>query len=303
MNKINEESQYTLPKVYLDYLEYSDLTPQTRHQQMKAVKRILYRLHNYLEKTNLDLDKLTIDHIDAFLAELNVPYARSTQSLHRSYIRGFLSYLYYQRGILKRNLAPLVVGPPLYGQNKPPCFLRPEEIKKLFENIQLSNHGGLQTYAMLHLAYTLGLRPKEISLITLDDINFSQGYISLKNRKADNPMTLPLSEPTLKAIAAYIVGGRPKSEQRYLFLNINKPDTPVTSNKVSRILGDLMKKAGFNKATAYWLRHTYAQNMLENGASIFEIKEMMGHDRIESSENYIHVHINMMRKVLFNETI
>jgi site-specific recombinase XerD len=63
-----------------------------------------------------------------------------------------------------------------------------------------------------------------------------------------------------------------------------------------------MRKANL-PSTAYWLRHTYAQNLLVGGASIFEIKEMMGHDRIESTKRYLHIHINLMRKVLFDETI
>ena len=55
-------------------------------------------------------------------------------------------------------------------------------------------------------------------------------------------------------------------------------------------------------STAYWLRHTYAQNLLEAGSSIFEIKEMLGHDKIESTKLYLHVHLKLMRKVLFDET-
>ena len=56
-------------------------------------------------------------------------------------------------------------------------------------------------------------------------------------------------------------------------------------------------------STAYWLRHTYAQNLLESGVTIFEIMEMMGHDKIESTKNYLHVHVKLMRKVLFHEEI
>ncbi len=61
-----------------------------------------------------------------------------------------------------------------------------------------------------------------------------------------------------------------------------------------------VRKAGL-RSSAYWLRHTYAQNLLESGASIFEIKEMLGHDKIESTKLYLHVHIKLMRKVLFDE--
>jgi len=63
-----------------------------------------------------------------------------------------------------------------------------------------------------------------------------------------------------------------------------------------------MKKAGI-PGSAYWLRHTYAQNLLETGVTIYEIKEMLGHDKIESTRSYLHVHTKMMREVLFDETL
>ena len=63
-----------------------------------------------------------------------------------------------------------------------------------------------------------------------------------------------------------------------------------------------MKHSGLN-ASAYWMRHTYAQNLLEAGASIFDIKEMLGHDKIESTKRYLHVHTKLMRQVLFDETL
>ncbi len=76
----------------------------------------------------------------------------------------------------------------------------------------------------------------------------------------------------------------------------------MSPNAVGYNISNAMKKAGL-EASAYWLRHTYAQNMLEAGATIFEIKEMLGHDKIESTKIYLQVHPQMMRQVLFNETL
>jgi site-specific recombinase XerD len=64
----------------------------------------------------------------------------------------------------------------------------------------------------------------------------------------------------------------------------------------------IMKKAGL-AASGYWLRHTYAQNLLQMGRSVFEIKEMLGHDNIDSTAVYLHINTELMRKVLFNETL
>jgi site-specific recombinase XerD len=155
---------------------------------------------------------------------------------------------------------------------------------------------------MLHLAYSLGLRPKEISLIKLDDIRFSSSEIRIPDRKNTGPITLPLPKDTLKAIAAYIIGARPNYNHRALFLRFCAPYGPLCPAVVSRNISRYIHKVN-PQASAYWLRHTYAQNLLESGASIFEIKEMLGHESIQSTEKYLRIHLNLMRRVILNESI
>jgi site-specific recombinase XerD len=217
-------------------------------------------------------------------------------------IRGFLRYLYQERKIIKRNLAPLVVGAPMFARAKPPTFLRPHEVQKLFAGIDLSTPANIRTCAMLHLAYTLGLRPDEICSISLDDISFGRGELSVRNRKTNNPVILPIPEVVIKAIAAYMIGVRPESEHRTLFLSLHPPFGPISPTALNHHIKTLMHKVDL-PATAYWLRHTYAQNLLEAGASIYEIKEMLGHDSIESTRKYLHIHIKLMRKVIFDEDL
>jgi site-specific recombinase XerD len=209
--------------------------------------------------------------------------------------------LYHERNIIKRNLAPFVVGRREYAQAKPPNFLRPEEVKKLFAGLTIGSASDIRTYALVQLAYTMGLRPKEISKISLDNISFSTQQLKVTDRKGKNPVELPISEHTVKAIAAYVVRARPKSEHRHVFLTMLLPFRPMSPNLVGHHITKAMRNSGL-LSTAYWLRHTYAQNLLEAGCSIFEIKEMLGHDKIESTKLYLHVHIKLMRKVLFDET-
>jgi site-specific recombinase XerD len=104
----------------------------------------------------------------------------------------------------------------------------------------------------------------------------------------------------LKAISAYMIGARPKSKCRTLFLSHQSPHGPLCAAAVAYYMTAAIRETGLN-GTAYWLRHTYAQNLLESGASIYQIKEMLGHDKIESTKVYLHVHIKLMRKVLFDE--
>jgi site-specific recombinase XerD len=203
---------------------------------------------------------------------------------------------------LPSNLAPLIVGAPRFSKAKPPNFLRPCELKRLFAGLKLSSASDLRTYAMVHLAYTLGLRPCEISSIRLDDIFFKDAELCIRTRKNNKPTRLPVPEETIKAIAAYLVGGRPKSKHRRMFLTLQPPFRPMSQNTVTQAINGCMKKNGI-PLSAYCLRHTYAQNLLEAGLSIYEIKEMMGHDSIESTKQYLHVHIKLMRGVLFDETL
>ena len=111
-----------------------------------------------------------------------------------------------------------------------------------------------------------------------------------------------MPEEAVKAIAAYLIGGRPKSRHRTLFLSFNAPFGPISTVVLNTHIKTLMRQVNL-PSSVYWLRHTYAQNLLEAGASIYEIKEMMGHDSIESTQAYLQVDIKLMRKVLFDETL
>ncbi|MCP3888723.1 MAG: tyrosine-type recombinase/integrase, partial [Desulfobulbaceae bacterium] len=110
--------------------------------------------------------------------------------------------------------------------------------------------------AMVHIAYTMALRPQEISRLTLDDIAFSKAEMNVRYRKAGLPVTMPIPQKTLKAIVAYLVGGRLENDCRELFLQCCRPYRPVSSPTVCYTIKSCMQKAGLpEEATAYWLRH------------------------------------------------
>ena len=134
---------------------------------------MLTSFNTYLDKKDIPLRSLKIEHLDAFMRSFTVK--NNTRKLYRTILRGFVRYLYYQKGIIKKDLASLLVSPRLIEDQKPPKFLRPREVKSLFSNLKLSTPADIRIYAMVYLAYSLGLRPVEISLITFDDISFSEG--------------------------------------------------------------------------------------------------------------------------------
>jgi integrase/recombinase XerD len=281
-----KKPQSPLPDIYEHYFVY---LAQSRQPSF----------HQYLKSHDLTLAKINIEHLDAFMASFKL--SQNTRKTYRYHLRGFLKYLYHERRIIKRDLAPLLLGPPQFAQRKLPKFLRPKQVKKLFDCLEVSTPTQKRTYAMVHLVYSLGLRPVEVSRITLDDISFKKGELALK-RKGGNPGTLPVAENTIKAIALYLSKDRPKSLSRELFLTHHFPYHPVSSNTVTGYISKAMKQAGL-PSSAYWLRHTFAQNLLHMGRSIYEVKEMMGHQNIQSTHRYLHINTELMRKVLFDEEL
>jgi site-specific recombinase XerD len=294
--------QRRLSDLYENYLSYYHQTRQVPSIRLVRIRKVLCAFHDYLERQNIKLASIRIEQIDAFLSEFFAPFAPNTRQTYRFYLRGFLKYLYYPAGIIGKDLAPLVIGPRQFAQSTPPKFFRPHEIQRLFDSFKFSSAKDLRNHAMVHLLYGLGLRPDEISLITLDDVSFTQSELTLTTRKNSRPAKLPIPENIMKAIAAYVIGSRPKSSHRRLFLNLAAPHRPICATSVGQHITECIRKAGL-PGTAYWLRHSYAQNLLETGVSIYEIKEMLGHDDIDSTEKYLHIHIKLMRRVIFDEEL
>ena len=292
-----------LPEIFEDYIRFYKQTRQAGYKHIYRIRGTLSALHDYLQGQDMGLKDLDVFHMDSFLAKRNANYAPETQIHQRSALRGFLRYLHQEKGILAQDLSALIQGPPVYAQSSPPKFLTPDQIQELFQGIDVRHPKGLRTRAMIHLAFSLGLRPKEICQISLDHIFFPPKEIRIPDRKNDIPAILPLPRPTIKALAAYIAWDRPKDPgHRILLCSTHPPYGPLAPMTVSQDISKSFQRAGI-KGTAYWLRHTYAQNLLQAGASIFEIKEMMGHDIIKTSKKYLSVHTKLMREVLFDEEV
>ena len=289
----------TFAGVYGEYLEYRNYTFP---KNIWTDRVVLKAFQSYLEEINRNLKDLTIHDIDSFFVKKYPHVIAKTKNRYKGHLRGFLKFI-YNAGHIKKNLAPLIIGKRVFRQANPPRFLKPEEIKHLFDSIRYDTKKDLRRNAMFYIAFTLGLRAKEISLIHLDNIAFEKYEIDVKYRKNRQPTTYPLPESTLKAIIAYIIGARPDTKERRLFLQLDSPYKPITNAHIANEITDFMRKAGLSFATSYWLRHTYAQNLLENNVSIYEIKEMMGHDYIQTTKRYLSIDIKRMRGVLFNEEI
>ena len=125
---MRKESPLPLPKLYEEYLTWYAMRLGPCDKQVKMIRSVLARFNLYLKCCKIRLLSLRIEQIDNFFETHFIGYARSTKRLYRTFIRGFLSYLHHERGIQKKDLAPLIVGEPEFAQSKPPRFLRQDEI-------------------------------------------------------------------------------------------------------------------------------------------------------------------------------
>ncbi|MBW1799057.1 MAG: hypothetical protein JRJ21_11875 [Deltaproteobacteria bacterium] len=122
-----------LPDTYEQYLIYHQQSLQVSASHLRQVRRILSLLHGYLKRHSIELPALKIEHLDAFMATFKV--SDNTRRIYSYHLKGFLKYLYHERKVIKRDLAPLLVGPPMFAQTKLPKFLRPKQVKKLFDSL------------------------------------------------------------------------------------------------------------------------------------------------------------------------
>ncbi|KPA18421.1 Tyrosine recombinase XerC [Candidatus Magnetomorum sp. HK-1] len=288
-----------LPDEFEDYLLNYEKIFGITQPHIDNKRRVLYFFNLYLSERKIRLANLKIEIIDEFLSQYNSGSPISTIKYRLAHLREFLRYL-HMKGIIKKNLASLIITPRIYHHTKPPKFLRSNEVKQLLKSLLYTTPREIRASAFIHIACDLGLRIGEISKISLDDISFQEQEIKIPERKGKNPVVLPLPEGSIKAISAYLIGGRPKTTIRAIFIRMSKPLRQISSTVVRKEIDRCMKRAKIEAAPS-WLRHTYAQQLLENGASIYEIKEMMGHESIETTKRYLSINIKHMREVLFEE--
>jgi integrase len=145
-------------------------------------------------------------------------------------------------------------------------------LQKRFVGPKLTTPTLIRTYAMVHLAYDMGLRPMEISRIKIDDVDFKNKALTLQNRMADNMTIRSMPENTIKAIADYLLERPRKSKYRNLFLSLKSPYEPIGPGTVTRYISKTIKHSGL-LAPPYSPRHAYALNLINAGAAIYESKE------------------------------
>ena len=265
-----------------DFLEYLKYERRVSVNTVDSYGENLLLLKNY---TNKDLISLKKQDIKDFLD--NVEATARTKAHYLTVFNSFYKYLVFMDKI-KSNPCDGIKAPKL--EKKLPTYLTNEEIAKLF-NIRLTKPVDYRNKAILEVMYATGARISEVINLELNQIDFEECIIRVVG-KGKKERIIPLDDVAIDALDNYINNYRPfliKNETcNYVFLNKN--GEKISRQMIFKILKNLANKAGITKEISpHTLRHSFASNLLNNGADLRVIQELLGHENLETTEIYSHL--------------
>jgi len=219
-----------------------------------------------------------------------------TQSRTISGIRAFYRFLLIE-GEINENPATLIESPKL--GIKLPEVLTVEEIDRIAGAIDLSRPEGHRNKAIIETLYGCGLRVSELVNLKLTDINYGEGFISVTG-KGNKQRLVPISSKALKEIDIYKENRnrlRRIHDQNIVFLN--RRGRKLTRAMIFTIIRDLVKRAGISKKISpHTFRHSFATHLIEGGADLRAVQDMLGHESILTTEIYTHIDRTFLRDTL-----
>jgi integrase/recombinase XerC len=241
------------------------------------------------------VDKQVLRDYLAYLAEQGIAKASIARKL--SAIRSFYRYL-VREGILAKNPLEQTASPKL--DRRLPSFLTVEEMVRLLKAPDLTTPQGQRDRALIELFYAAGLRVSELVNLNLEQVNIDTREIRVWGKGSKERMVL-MGEPAARALTNYIGQGRPrlqgeKGDRGALFLN--NRGRRLTERMVQKILSKYARLAGINKRVyPHLLRHTFATHLLDGGADLRVVQELLGHANLATTQIYTHVTQSQARKV------
>jgi len=283
-----------LLKKFLDYLS---LQKNCSANTVKGYRRDVLQFINFLKKKKINSFKsISYENLLSYLGYLrNYGYSETTIGRKVASLKSFFKFL-SARKIIKSNPVALLSSP-----KKPdrlPDFLTVEEVEKILNIPSEKNWQSLRDKAILELLYSTGIRVGELTSLKIGDIDFFQELIKVKG-KGKKERIVPVGSYALKALIEYIEK-RPDKKEKSVFLN--KYGKPLTERSVERIIDKYSKKAGIGKKiTPHTFRHTFATHMLDRGADLRTVQELLGHERITTTQIYTHLTVEKLKE-FYNKT-
>ncbi len=275
-----------------DIAHYGAYLTEVKHASQNTVSsylRDVTQFSEYLRSTQQwdlrDADRETIEAYMHWMQGRGKSAASITRFL--ASVKSFYNFLVANHD-LRANPAKGITAEK--AERKYPEILTSKEVELFLEQPQCVDAKGFRDHAMLELLYATGIRVSELISLNLDDFNAAGGFIRCENRGKER--IIPLYHTAIKAIQDYVKNVRPQliadSGEEALFVNMN--GERMSRQGFWKIIKYYQEKAGIQKdITPHTLRHSFAVHLLENGADLRSIQEMLGHADISSTQIYTHV--------------
>ena len=234
------------------------------------------------------LEQCTQEQVEGYMAYMS-GRGKSAASVARGIasLKSFFAYL-MDAGVVQANPAKGVS--PVRTERKYPQILTSKEVELFLEQPQCVDAKGYRDHAMLELLYATGIRVSELIGLDLGDVNFSAGLLHCASRGKER--VIPLYQTAIRALQEYVREYRPQivvdAGEKALFVNMN--GERMSRQGFWKIIKHYQEQAGIQKdITPHTLRHSFAAHLLENGADLRSIQEMLGHADISSTQIYSHM--------------
>jgi integrase/recombinase XerC len=289
----------TLQEIFDEYIKhYLEAEKGASYYTVRNYRDDLADFFKFLTKKELTLlDEVDRHVLRDYLSELvGRGIAKASIARKLSAIRSFFRYLVREE-IIAKNPIEQVSSPKL--DKRLPSFLTQEEMEKLLNAPDLSTPLGQRDRALLELLYASGLRVSELVGLTLEQIDLESNEIRVWGKGSKERVVL-MGQPAAEALKDYIKEGRARlrGEKKSKALFLDRYGQKLTERSVQRLLNQHAKKAGIGKRVhPHLLRHTFATHLLDGGADLRVVQELLGHARLTSTQIYTHVTKGQARKV------
>ncbi|MBO4567549.1 MAG: site-specific tyrosine recombinase XerD [Bacteroidales bacterium] len=287
-----------LIKHFSDYLRLEQsLSDNTINAYCHDIE--LFREHLEDSGKSLSVTDITHHDIEDFFAKLfDLGISSSSQARILSGIKGFYRYLIQEK--VCEDDPTLLVSFPSIGRHIPEV-LSYEEIVKMLDSIDLSQQFGHRNKAIIEVMYGCGLRVSEVISLNISDIYIKDEFVRIIG-KGEKERLVPIGKRTLNELMLYVKGERLHQEIKAKYTDkvfISARGTSLTRQSVFLLVKSLAEKAGIKKTISpHTLRHSFATHLLEGGADLRAVQQMLGHSSISTTEIYTHVSDEYLREVI-----
>lgn len=296
--KIRKEGYQGYMKKEIEaFVAYLHNVKKTSQNTEMSYRRDLNKLEKYLEEQGMEqVSQITETTLTSYILYLERNgFAAATISRNIASIKAFYHYLFKEH-LIEEDISERLHAPKV--EKRAPGIMTMEEVVRLLEQPRGNTPKELRDKAMLELLYATGIRVSELISLKVSDVNLKMGFIVCKDQNKER--VIPFGNKAKNALLKYLQSSRDAMVEDYHseILFVNCSGQPMSRQGFWKLIKSYTKKAGIEaEITPHTLRHSFAAHLVENGADLRSVQEMLGHSDISTTQIYANMNHNHIREV------